>query len=65
MGEKRTAVLDGDICEFSESAYGKATGKEKLFPIDEFFTRQHEKRCSRVRKHGKVILRADRILRDD
>lgn len=68
---KILVVLNNDIYELSESHYDRIFKINKQVPkklaiFDELKHREeHEKTCNAIRKHGKLIGMALRVLRDD
>ncbi len=71
MAEKRIVVLNNEVYEVSEGTFNTIMGFNKkklklLRAYDEKRERElHEKNCKRIRKYGKLLMKADIMLRDD
>jgi len=58
----RIAVLNEIIYRISEAKYKKLMQSKSDLGN---YGKEHQKNCELIRKHGKRILRADIMLRDD
>ena len=65
--EKRIVVLNEEVYEVSEGTYSIITQANRKMSnvMGDNFQDRHAKNCERVRKYGKILFRADLILRDD